>query len=64
MKNMKMYTLWKNCTINSMVSVHLIFESRSMAAYPEVVIQIHKLGLHPLLHQTQTEGRNVDIMLQ
>lgn len=35
-----------------------------MAAYPEVVIQIHKLGLHPLLHQTQTEGRNVDIMLQ
>lgn len=52
MKNMKMYTLWKNCTINSMVSVHLhvIFESRSMAAYPEVVIQIHKLGLHPLLH--------------
>lgn len=50
MKNMKMYTLWINCTINSMVSVHLIFESRSMAAYPEVVIQIHKLGLHPLLH--------------
>lgn len=38
MKNMKMYIFWKNCIINFMVFVYLIFEFRLMVVYFEVVI--------------------------
>lgn len=59
-----MYTLGKLYYQFHVFCEYQHFLSRSMPTYPEVVIQIHELGLHPLLHQTQTEGRNVDVMLQ